>query len=407
MPAAPASGALARPTATTAAAAGVTNRDRAPLSLSMLTLARKILVHDKVKFAVAGAGVSVSVMLVLVQVGLYFGFMENASALIDHSSADFWIAGHANENFDFSSTLDDRTYYRVLETPGVVAAERMLLAFGSFKQSSGGVQSVEVVGLERRARLLRPWNVVAGDADRLDEPDAFVVDRTEAPKLLFDRVGQRTEIGGARGQIVALTHGIRSFTASPFVFTNLSAARAYIGVGPDQFTFVLVRAAPGVDRAQLAARLARIPHADVFDRQAFSQRVRGYWSQRTGVGAGFFTTAALGVVVGLVVVGQILYSGTLEHLREYGTLKAIGAANGAVAALILMQALVSAAVGMAAGTALAYAAGVGLRSANLRAVISPGLVAATALLTVAMCSAAALLSILKVFRLDPASVFKA
>jgi putative ABC transport system permease protein len=377
------------------------------MTSGMLTLARKILVHDKVKFAVAGAGVSVSVMLVLVQVGLYFGFMENASTLIDHSSADLWVAGRANENFDFSGTLDDRTYYRVLETPGVAAAERMLLAFGSFKQPTGGLQSVEVVGLERRARLLKPWNVVAGDAGRLDEQDAFIVDRTEATKLLFDRVGQRTEIGGVRGQIVALTTGIRSFTASPFVFTSLSAARAYVGVAPDQFTYVLVKVAPGVDRADVAARLARIPHVDVFAREAFSHRVRSYWSQRTGVGAGFFTTAALGVVVGLVVVGQILYSGTLEHLREYGTLKAMGAANGAVASLILMQALISAAVGTVAGTALACAAGAGLGNANLRAVISPELIAATALLTVAMCSAAALLSILKVFRLDPASVFKA
>jgi putative ABC transport system permease protein len=86
-----------------------------------------------------------------------------------------------------------------------------------------------------------------------------------------------------------------------------------------------------------------------------SGRAQHYWSARTGVGAGFFTTAALGVVVGLVVVGQILYNGTLEHLREYGTLKAMGARNSAIVRVIVYQALISAVVGFVLGGGLALA----------------------------------------------------
>ena len=67
-----------------------------------------------------------------------------------------------------------------------------------------------------------------------------------------------------------------------------------------------------------------------------STRTRSYWSSRTGVGAGFFTTAVLGIIVGFVVVGQILYSGTLQYIREYGTLKAMGARNSAVVKVILV-----------------------------------------------------------------------
>ena len=73
-----------------------------------------------------------------------------------------------------------------------------------------------------------------------------------------------------------------------------------------------------------------------------SSRTRHYWSSRTGVGAGFFTTAVLGVIVGFVVVGQILYSGTLQYIREYGTLKAMGAKNSQVVKVILAQAMISA-----------------------------------------------------------------
>lgn len=372
----------------------------------MWTLARKILLFDRVKFLVAGAGVSVSVFLVLVQIGLYLGFMRNASSIVDHARADLWVASAGTENFDIAAPMDERTYYRVAETPGVARAERMILAFGQFKMASGGAQGVEVVGLERDARLFSPWNVVEGDARRISEIDGVAVDRSEFPKLQMSAIGDTREITGMRSRIVALTQGIRSFTTSPFVFTNLQTARAYTRLLPEQITYVLVQAAPDVPIATVRERLGRIPYVAAYNAASFSARARAYWSERTGVGVGFFMTAMMGVIVGLVVVGQILYNGTLEHIREYGTLKAMGARNAAIVRVILYQALISAALGLALGGGMAVLARAGLQAANLSVVLSPTVVASTAVLTAAMCAAAALLSIIKVLRLDPASVFK-
>jgi len=370
------------------------------------TLARKILLHDRVKFAVAAAGVSISVMLVLVQIGLYLGFMQNASNLIDHSTADVWVMGEGSENFDFSAPIDERAYYRVASTPGVAHAERMLLAFGQLRLEDGGTQGVQVIGLDPGGRLLRPWNIVDGDVGRLGEPGAIVVDRTEAPKIKIDRPGARREIFGARAEVVALTSGIRSFTTSPFVWADLDSARAYSLLPADRFNFVMVACAPGVSPDELARRLDALPNLDAFTTPKMSARARHYWSSRTGVGAGFFTTAALGVIVGLVVVGQILYNGTLEHLREYGTLKAMGARNGAILRVIVYQAVITAIVGFVFGGALALLSRHGMVAANLNVLLTRDLVVGTAILTVVMCCAAALLSVVKVLRLDPASVFK-
>jgi len=372
----------------------------------MWALARKILLHDRVKFAVAAAGVSISVLLVLVQIGLYYGFMENASTLIDNGKADLWVAGRGNDNFDFAGPIDERLYYKVAETPGVARAERMILAFGQFKLPEGGTQGVQVVGIEPTARLAGPWNVVQGDARHLRDADGIVVDRTEFAKLKIDAIGARREITGSRARVVGLTEGIRSFTTSPFVFTNLDTARAYARLGATDMTFVLVKAAPGVDVSELKARLGRIDNVDAFTTPELSERTRSYWSQRTGVGTGFFMTAVMGVIVGLVVVGQILYNGTLEHIKEYGTLKAMGAANGAIVRVILYQALISALVGFIAGGLMAVGARSGMAAANLKVALSPGLLGATAVLTAVMCTVAAVLSILKVLRLDPAVVFK-
>ncbi|MBC7976154.1 MAG: FtsX-like permease family protein [Myxococcales bacterium] len=376
----------------------------------MWNLARKLLLHDRLRFAVAIAGVSVSVMLVLVQVGLYYGFMDTASSIIDASKADLWVGKKGNESFEFATPYDDRTYYRVASVPGVAHAERVLVNFSQFKLADGSDLGIQVIGIETapgHRPLLAPWNVVAGDTRRLAEPGAIILDRSEYPKLKIDQVGHRTEIAGVRAEVVALTSDIRSFTTSPIIFTDLRTARSYMPqLGVDPVTYVLVEVDPGVDVAAVQARINALPHLAAYTTREMSRRTRTYWSERTGVGAGFFTTAVLGIIVGFVVVGQILYSGTLQYIREYGTLKAMGARNSAVVRVILSQAMISAALGFVVGAPLAMAMRAAMKGANLTVALSPELYIVTAAITAVMCAVAALLSIVKVLRLDPASVFK-
>jgi len=372
----------------------------------MWTLARKILLHDRVKFIVAAAGVSISVLLVLVQIGLYLGFMGNASTLIDHASADIWVTASGNEQFDFAAPMDERLYYRVAAVPGVGRAERMLLSFGQFKLPAGGTQGVQVVGIEKDARLLRPWNLRQGSLERMNDVDGIVVDETEFAKLQIKSIDVRREISGVRAHVVGLTKGIRSFTTSPFVFSNIESARAFARLGDSHLTYVLVEVAPGHSVTEVRDAIRALPNLDAYTKEQMSARTRSYWSKRTGVGVGFFTTAIMGIIVGLVVVGQILYNGTLEHIKEYGTLKAMGAENGAIIRVIMYQALISAGVGFVFGGLLALGARAGMAGLNLTVSLTPTLLVGTAILTAMMCSLAALLSVLKVLRLDPAMVFK-
>jgi putative ABC transport system permease protein len=377
----------------------------------MWSLARKLLFHDRLRFAVAIAGVSVSVMLVLVQVGLYFGFMNTASSLIDASRADIWVGKKSNDSFEFATPFDERTFYKVSSVTGVERTERVLINFAQFKLADGGDLGAQVVGVDTTPGvqpMLAPWNVIAGDARRMTEPGAIVIDKTEFPKLKIDRIGHKTEISGVHAEVVALTNGIRSFTTSPIVFTDIRSARSFMpNLGAEPVTYVLVKVAPGAAIADVQARINALPHLAAYTRSQMSSRTRSYWSSRTGVGAGFFTTAVLGIIVGFVVVGQILYSGTLQYIREYGTLKAMGARNSAVVQVILSQAMISAALGFAVGAPLAMIMRAAMKGANLTVALSGQLYVATLVITAVMCAFAALLSIVKVLRLDPASVFKA
>jgi hypothetical protein len=139
----------------------------------MWNLARKLLLHDRLRFAVAISGVSVSVMLVLVQVGLYFGFMDTASSIIDASKADIWVGKKGNDAVEVATPFDDRAYYKVASVPGVERAERVLINFAQFKLPDGGDLGVQIVGVDNvpgKTPLLSPWNVVDGDPHRLTQP---------------------------------------------------------------------------------------------------------------------------------------------------------------------------------------------------------------------------------------------
>ena len=164
------------------------------------------------------------------------------------------------------------------------------------------------------------------------------------------RIGDSTEIRDQTAQVVAITSGIRSFTTTPYVFTSLDQAQAYMGTPPDRVSYFLVHVAAGADiatvRKQLLANLAKV---EVLTPDEFRGRSRTFWLFGTGAGAALFAGALLGAIVGTVIVAQTLYSSTKDHLNEFATLRAIGSSGVYIHKVIICQALLSAVIGFFAG----------------------------------------------------------
>src|SRR5262249_2887522 len=167
------------------------------------------------------------------------------------------------------------------------------------------------------------------------------------------------------------------------------------------------KAAPGVDPNTLAAALrARLTDVDVLTNRQFSTMTRVYWMFTTGAGIAVLLAALLGLVVGVVVVAQTIYATTMDHLREYGTLKAMGATNRYLYAVIVQQAAISGVIGYALGMIVSLFVVRGSEQGGAAILLPAWMAAAMFGLTLAMCSGAAVVSIRKVTRLDPAMVFK-
>ena len=120
-------------------------------------------------------------------------------------------------------------------------------------------------------------------------------------------------------------------------------------------TYILVKLAPGADPERVRAEIRRrLPHNDVWTRDEWAARSRAYWTDTTGLGLNMLMTVFLGCVVGVSVVAQTLYTSTIEHLKEFATVKAIGGGNSDIYAIIGKQAAIAAVAGFALGAAMAY-----------------------------------------------------
>jgi putative ABC transport system permease protein len=373
----------------------------------MASLARRNLFHDKIRLAVTLTGVVFAVVLVAVQIGLFVGFVTATSNIIENSRADLWVASEGVGYFEVGQAFSEHKRYQVLATPGVAAAEKYAVRFARWKLPDGSEKGVEIVGFDLDAGLGGPWNVVEGDADDLRRPDTVIIDRLYRDKLGVKGLGQVVEINGRRARIVGFTEGIRTFTTSPAVFTSFKNGQSYAGLAEDETVFLLVKAAPGADLQALERELeARVADVDVHTTEEFARKTASYWMFGTGAGVTVLIAAALGLIVGVVVVAQTIYAATVDHLREFGTLKAMGASNGYIYRVIVKQAVISALIGYGLGIVASYGM-VYLSRDGGAAIILPWQVGAGLFaLTLAMCVGAALVSINKVTRIDPAMVFK-
>jgi len=373
----------------------------------MPPLARRNLFHDKVRLTVTLTGIVFSLVLIVVEMGLFVGFTVTTSSIIDKSNADLWIVSRHTPYIEQGAPFSERKLYQVLATPGVASAEKYIVRFATWKAPDGSDRGVQAVGFNPYSKIGGPWNVVAGEVDDLQKPDAVMVDEIYKQKLGVTRIGEVFEINGRRARVVGFTHGIRAFTTTPYVFTSFKNAQGYARIDQDQTLFILVRAAPGTDLKQLQNDLgARLRNVDVLTKSQFSNMTRVYWMFTTGAGIAVLIAALLGLVVGVVVVAQTIYATTMDHIREFGTLKAMGAANSYVYRVIITQAGISAVVGYVVAIILSLFIVRASESGGAAILLPWQMAVGIFFLAILMCTGAAVVSINKVTHLDPAIVFK-
>lgn len=371
----------------------------------IIKLAIRNLLHDRARFLVTLIGILFAVVLLAVQLGLYLGARKMIVGMIEHTNGDIWLSSYGANSFEQAPFLTGRERFAALSTPGVSSVTPLLVSFSGWRKPDSGTANVIVIGAEKGQGSLEPWNVVEGAATPT-LPDGVIVDRSYLGTLGISGLGSNAEINGQRVRVEGLTDGIRSFTTSPFVFTNMNKARALMSVAADQATFYVVKLIPGAELARVKQDLAaKMPDISIYTKAEFLKLNLDYWLFGTGAGVALLGGALLGLVIGTVVVAQTLYSSTKDHLTEFATLRALGSSSSYIHKVILMQASLSAIIGYALGIAVSLVITQFSQHSPMPIVLTPQLALLLLAATVGMCAISAISSIFKVTKIDPAMVF--
>ena len=192
----------------------------------MVSLARKNLFHDRLRFAITVSGVAFAVTLVLVQVGLFMGLLSKSTVTILNCSADIWVTSRETPNVDFAHTFPETNVLRVRGVPGVARADNLIVQFMNIQLPTGAEEGSLVYALEDFSAWNLPWKVEGGEVEDLRRGSYIMMDASAERRYGPFAIGEYREMLGRRFKIIGRTRDAVSFTTTPIVFMDFRTAQA-------------------------------------------------------------------------------------------------------------------------------------------------------------------------------------
>ncbi|MCY3014039.1 MAG: ABC transporter permease [Planctomycetota bacterium] len=377
----------------------------------MLWIAWKMLIGNRAKYLGIVFGVAFAALLIAQQSSIFCGLMAlTVSQILDVEGAGVWVMDPKVKYVDDVKPMADTHLYRVRGVSGVDWAVRFYKGIARARLESGSYEQVILLGLDDATFIGAPLNMIEGSIDDLRAPDAVIMDIVGYRKLWpgepFKR-GRIIEMNDRRAVIVGLAKARKTFQSFAVVYTRYSQAIRFAPPERKVLSFVLAEPAPGVAAAELAGRISAQTGLQALSRDDFLTKTIRYYLRNTGIPINFGITVGLGFLVGTAIAGQTFYLFIVENLRQFGALKAMGTGNGTILLMVLAQALHVGLVGLGVGVGLAALFGWGTRSFSKLSFYMPWQVLViTAVAVFLIVLLASLLSIRRVFIVDPAIVFR-
>ncbi len=351
-------------------------------------------------------GIAIAFFLAAAQIGLLVGWVNTNSSIINHAGVDIWVMPKETRALDFGNPLPRHRIQQVSSVKGVNWAEGLLVTWVNWQHPQGKRITVELIGIDI-GNAGAPWNMKYGSIDSVHLPDTVIVDELSSDALGVSYINDKAEMEEKRVIVGGISKGVRTFTASPFVFTSIKNALNYARLyRDDEISYVLARIDSDSNPIEVRDRIVtEVEDVEVLTTQEFAEISVKYWMLETGVGITVIITALLGLLVGAVIMSQTLFAITHDHIDNYATLLALGFHQKTLRQIVLTQSLILGGLGMILGSILfIVASNISARSPiplETTSLVSFSLIAFSLL----CCIAASWFSIRAVFKLDPVSVF--
>jgi putative ABC transport system permease protein len=378
----------------------------------MYHIALKMLLGDRAKYIMLVGGLTFASLLMTQQCAVFIGLLAWTTSHMRNMRASIWVVDPKVEQINEIKPMRDTDVNRVRSVPGVAYAVPLYTGVIQARMSDGLFKPVEMIGIDATTLIGRPPVILSGHLEELRLPNTVMIDELAVERLSTGRahkltIGDTFEINDREARVIGICKTDRHFFGYPYVFTTYDEALQFAPKTRKMLSIVMAEPAPGFTAAQAARAIERETLLKAYTESEFKAATIRWFFANTGIPASFGITILLGFIVGIAVSGQTFYSFVLENLRHLGALKAMGASNGLLARMLMLQALT---VGM-----IGYGLGVGLTTLFGLAVVKTGqppfampyqLPLFTLVVIIFICMFAALLGIRKIYKLEPAIVFR-
>ena len=375
-------------------------------------VALRMLVGDRGKYWGLIMGVAFASHLMSQQVSIFVGIIKRtASQIVDVSDAGIWVMDNKVRFIDEAPGLPETDLNRVRGVPGVLWAVRLYKGQVRARLEDGNYRNVVLFGLDDANLVGAPRKMLRGQLSDLRRPDAVVIDKAGHeymwPGESF-REGRELYLNDRRAVLVGICEATPPFTTMPVLYTRYSAAAGFVPRERNLMSFILADPQPGQDAAEVCAAIEARTGLMALTRDQFFWKTINYFLGSTGIPVNFGITITLGFIIGAAVTGQTFYLFTVENLKQFGALKAMGVTNGRLIGMILLQAFVVGVMG--------YGMGIGLTAAFFTATggithlaglyLTAHAAIGVAIAVLAIIGLTALIAIRRVLVLEPAIVFR-
>jgi putative ABC transport system permease protein len=318
-------------------------------------VALRMLTGDRAKYLGIIFGVAFAALLMSQQLSIFCGLMRNTTSQIrDIEGGDIWVMDKNVQFVDDVKPMSENKLLRVRGVEGVQWAVRLYKGIARARLSDGNFQQMILIGLDD-ATLVgapRPDRILRGELGDLRQPNAVFIDDFGWRYLFGDEPfepGRTLEMNDKRAVIVGLCKCNPTFQTFPILYCTYSQAVQFLPQERKTLTFILAKGNDGVPAEQVCASIAEQTGLRALTNEQFFWTTIEYYMKRTGIPINFGITVMLGFVVGCAIAGQTFYLFTLENLKQWGALKAMGVSNVRLVGMILLQALVVGLIGFGLG----------------------------------------------------------
>ncbi|MFL5339481.1 MAG: ABC transporter permease [Gemmataceae bacterium] len=328
-------------------------------------VALRMLMGDRTKYLGIIFGIAFATLLMSQQISIFAGIMgRTGSQIKDVRDADIWVMDAHTRFIDEVPPLPETDLQRVRGVSGVAWAVKMYKGQVTCRLESGQYRSTILFGLDDNSLVGAPRQMIVGNVEDLKLPDAVVVDKSGHEYMWPGepiQLGRTFELNDHRAVLVGVCKVSPPFTTLPVLYTRYSQAERFVPHERNLMSFILAKPQPGVPAEEVCQRIETISQGEehrqlvaLTQDQFFWKTIR-YFLGSTGIPVNFGITIVLGFVVGVAIAGQTFYLFTVENLKQFGALKAMGVCNTRILGMIFLQALVVGVIGYGVGAGLTAA----------------------------------------------------